>query len=744
MYKCLKYKGGAAAADADVCTDKLDCQCSECSKTTCTGKPDCPCYGCLYVRQNGETPKVDLTPDSLFDAVESNDENEIKNTLVETLKKKVIPSVKSLNMMIVRGKIDEIKPLLTLNLKYDESILYMLSIEHMDVMDLVIKHLKKRKFSLTKNPLIKAIIKYDSDFLDKILELELDSKLNLDYFLEIALNLDIRINPIENIDILCSILNLYVSKQIVPNSSLITKVLKRGHILLTEKIMEMHEIEKHYPNLINYIIKIGDIELIKTKLPEFKINNSDSYDNTLDAAIATNDLNIVKLLLEKGASPSKYSLWYALNRKSFNRELYLVVFTMVSRSKIVPDIITIEVGIINSKLTGDIGFLKDVFKLLNGNNLLKPFHDNYYADDNVAVFKPAYKNPINHDVLLMITNIIRDEIKIPLYERLLRYFIISENEYAIRRGLFNMNNKLEKPYTYHEILMTAIEEEKVESLELILNHIKKPPEETLKYLLDGIFRKPIGGGLLTTTELFMHENITISDKYMTSIINILLDFYVSLKEIPSSVVLNKAIIKGNIEIIKKIMELGTPVDNHTLIIAIKKGNIDIIKQLFMFHTFPIMKENRIFESLLNTSKEVLLFLMASGILNSPQFLYWFNTNAFLFRDRPLYQDIFPILDIYYLLNTNQGKSCKDCEDLAKKLDELCADYNSTPSPYSTHYKNVVSETTGISSDVTSIIKDYAHYFPSGKYWENKIKSMHNKYLKYKNKYLNLKKQIEIR
>jgi hypothetical protein len=207
------YKGGAA----NVCTNKLDCQCSECSKTTCTGKPDCPCYGCLYVRQNGKTPKVHVTPDSLFDAVVSNNENEIKNTLVETLKKKVIPSIKSLNKMISRGKIDEIKPLVTLNPKYDESTLNeTINTRDMSIINLVVEYLKKRKFYLTKEPLFRAIKIHRYDILNKISKLELDSTLDLDYFLEIVLEIPLSRDEtfnIENNQIVNIMFDLYITKK---------------------------------------------------------------------------------------------------------------------------------------------------------------------------------------------------------------------------------------------------------------------------------------------------------------------------------------------------------------------------------------------------------------------------------------------------------------------------------------------------------------------------------------------------
>lgn len=537
----MTYKGGAAAAES--CTDKFDCQCSECSKNTCMGKPDCPCYGCLYVRQNSETPEVHVTPDSLFNAVVSNNENEIKNTLVETVKKKVIPSIKSLNKMISRGNIDEIKPLLTLNPKYDES--------------------------------------------------------------------------------------------------------------------------------------------------------------TLDEAIKINKLNIVKLLLQKGASPIKI----------------------------------IKIAIINSKLTNDLKLLDDLLDLLGYSNLLKFFTDD---NKNVEVFKPAYEQPINEKFLLYITLTIRDDIKIPLNEILLKYFIRSENPHAIKQ-LFNLNKKLKKPYTELEILMTAIEQNKMTGLKLILGHIMELPEETLNYLLDGKFRKHIDSEIFTIDFLSMYQEVTFNDKYITGIINILLDFYVSVNEIPSTETLNKAIKKGNIEIIKKILILGTPADEHTLIRAIYKGDLDVIKQLFMFRTFPIITEDDILVSLAHSSKEVLLFLMASDILNPIDFIYWFRSHSFLPTTK---EGVFDILHKFYLLNANQGNK-KDLKDFADTLDKICAEYNSTRSPYSTSFKDIISDTTGIPTDVAGIIKDYVHSFPSGRYWQNKVDSMYNKYLKYKNKYLHLKKQIEI-
>ena len=82
------------------------------------------------------------------------------------------------------------------------------------------------------------------------------------------------------------------------------------------------------------------------------------------------------------------------------------------------------------------------------------------------------------------------------------------------------------------------------------------------------------------------------------------------------------------------MILGTPADKSTLIHAIYKGDLDVIKQLFMFRAFPIITEDDILVSLAHSSKEVLLFLMASGILNPVDFIYWYRSHCW--GDRRVY------------------------------------------------------------------------------------------------------------
>jgi len=508
-------------------------------------------------------------------------------------------------------------------------------------------------------------------------------------------------------------------------SALYNAVVTRDEKIIKDKFAETLK-HKVIPSAISLkkMIARGDIEEIESLLSLNPIYDVNTGENTLlDVAIVINKLNIVKLLAEKRASPSKFSLWHTLNNEPFDQKLYIIVFNMVREFKIVPDIKTIKSAIIITKLTGDFKFIDDVFGLLQPNDGLKSI-----TNEHVEVFEPAYERPLDQQVLLFITDMIRDKMAILLDEKLLRYFIMSEHQYAIE-ALFIMNKLLKKrqyyeklkqeQYTYFGILMKAIEMQKVNSVKLILDHIEQP-DEILRYLLGRTsFIKDENTGLFITEINGPYTESYFNYDYITSIIHIILDSYGKLKIIPSSNALYEAINsmgRGYEIIIEKIIKLGTPTDDRPLYIAVRRGYIDVIKLLFTHYTIPIITNVFFFDLLLSTSNEILLFLMASGILNSPEFLFWFNTNEKKIKLRN--KDTAIALYKYYLLNTNQGG--EEIISFAQTLDNICTIYNNTHE--SIRFKNVVSDTTGISSDVTGIIKDYAHYFPSSMYWQNKIKA----------------------